>query len=255
MKNSEEEYCKETFDIYLKSNFQGVATAWEDVEQKNEPPDYYLSISGDRYAVEVTILMSHLKAEGVNQPIAAIYALYAKLKTLITDAATKLGVLDGAYLISINKLIPDLRKKLPSIKKEALNYIIKNHGKVSAEKCTIYTKNEFLIKIKKIHNTKSYIAVNGSTLVRWQGEAEKELVEILKDAIETKKQKLRKISEKKLLLLYDGYHFAEKQQFILCVDRIDASDEFDAIFIVQQEYNGFLLYKKNCFNCNLTQKC
>ena len=61
MKSKSEELCKSCFDKYLREQLPDSNVVWEDVEQRYEPPDFYLTIDNAKYAVEVTILI--LKAD------------------------------------------------------------------------------------------------------------------------------------------------------------------------------------------------
>lgn len=248
MKSIDEEYCKRVFDDYLRHDVLIEASHWEDVEQKDEPPDYYLTFDDKCYAVEVTILMSNLVSEGINQPYAAMLKSIDKLKDKIQKQAENLRLLDGVYTISINKPIPNFKKKHDIITKEALSYMQSYFGEKDAAEQFIFREHRIKISIKKIHSNKRYIAINGPTLIKWEGEAGDELLSIMNSAVETKMNKLTKLKEDKILLLYDGYHLASKAQFMKCASKINSVQFFAMIYIVNADDSGFLLYKKNEIN-------
>ena len=244
MKSIDEEYCKRVFDNYLRHDVLIEATHWKDVEQKDEPPDYYLTFDDKCYAVEVTILMSNLVSERINQPYAAMLKSIDKLKDKIQKQAENLRLLDGVYTILINKPIPNFKKKHDIITKEALSYMQSYFGEKDAAELFIFSEHRIKISIKKNHTNKRYIAINGPTLIKWEGEAGDELLSIMNSAIEIKMNKLTKLKENKILLLYDGYHLASKAQFMKCVSKINSVQFFAMIYVVNADDSGFLLYKK-----------
>jgi len=57
VKKKSEEFCKSKFDEFLKAVSKSASIQWEDVAQKDEPPDYYLCLNKAKYAVEITSLV------------------------------------------------------------------------------------------------------------------------------------------------------------------------------------------------------
>jgi len=248
MKSMDEEYCKRVFDNYLRHDTSIETSDWEDVEQKDEPPDYRLTVDGKHYAVEVTILMSNLDSEGVNQPYAAMLKSIDNLKDRIQKEAENLGLLDGAYTISINKPIPAFRERHGTIAEKALSYMQSHLGSKDAAERVIFMEGRIRASIKKTQSNRRYVAINGSTLIKWEGDAADEFLSILNCAVETKMRKMAKLKEDKILLLYDGYHLAPKAQVMKCASRINAIQAFAMIYVVNADDSGFLLYRKDKMN-------
>lgn len=250
MKNPEEPYCREAFEKYLSTIEKIESIQW----RKSETPDYFFIINGDEYAVEVTIIMNNLRPEGVNAPIAATYASIDELNSTLENNAVELGLLDGVYIISINKPLQNFRKMFPSIEKEAREYIQKNQGKKSASKEFIFQSGSVSITIHKTHNSKSYISTVGPVITRWAGESRTELKDLLAERISSKKKKLRNINLKKILLLYDGYHFSDHSRYIQCAREIADSNEFQLIYLVQQKLKGAPIFGESAFEKDLSIK-
>src|SRR5438477_495851 len=51
----QEGFCRDEFDRWLKGNYR-VSTTWE--PEVNDPPDFWLTLDGAKYAVEVTRILN-----------------------------------------------------------------------------------------------------------------------------------------------------------------------------------------------------
>lgn len=49
----DEEHCKEVFNTFLKQYYRDVDIIWTPGD-RNKPPDYFLRLRRDKYAVEIT---------------------------------------------------------------------------------------------------------------------------------------------------------------------------------------------------------
>ena len=64
MKREDEELCRSIFDVYLLTLFEREAIKWASVEKRHEPPDFYLELAGNKYAIEVTALIEKMRTGG-----------------------------------------------------------------------------------------------------------------------------------------------------------------------------------------------
>jgi hypothetical protein len=107
MKSESEEFCKHSFDNYLRKIIPSSNLTWDEVKKEDEPPDFYLSVNGTIYAVEVTILMQKVNV-GTKNPLPASH-IRDLLERFVTDevevVARNSGYLQGAYLVEFSKPI------------------------------------------------------------------------------------------------------------------------------------------------------
>jgi len=220
MKPKDEEYAKKSFVQFFEQHPVVHIENW----RESETPDYFVSINNIDYAVEVTAVMNQLSKERINKPIASLFASISNLKAEIKRETVNLGLLDGAYILRINKPLEISKKQ------------------------KIYEYAKVYIEIEKIHTKKKYIAICGPTLTRWDGEVFKEISLLLNDRISSKSKKLTDITYPKILLLLDRYHFADKKQYIKAMQEISLEMSFSLIFLVQQENRGIVLYSSREFS-------
>ena len=125
MKSESEEFCKNSFDMYLRKISPALSLGWTEVEQKAEPPEYYLSMNGVIYAVEVTILIQKVDVRAKNHlPVGVIRDL---LKRFVDDevegVARRSGYLQGAYLVAFSKPVTNFANVKSVIQSELLSFI------------------------------------------------------------------------------------------------------------------------------------
>jgi hypothetical protein len=244
MKPKDEIYAKDSFVQFLEQYSAVHVEKWREYET----PDYFVTINDVDVAVEVTAVMNQLSKEGINKPIASLFASTFDLETKIKREAVNLGLLDGAYILRINKPLEISKKHKNLIRDNAINYIQCSQEYQQCKKHKIFEYAGVYIEIEKIHKNKQYISINGPTLTRWSGEVFEEIISLLNDRISSKSKKLTNITHPKILLLLDRYHFADKKQYIKAIQQISSKVEFSLIFLVQQEYSGIVLYSSGEFD-------
>jgi len=80
-KREDEELCRSIFDTILLTLFARDEIIWTPVEQRHEPPDYYVELSGEKYAVEVTSLIEKMRT-GTGEKLPYLSTLFP-LKKLV----------------------------------------------------------------------------------------------------------------------------------------------------------------------------
>ncbi len=118
MKAKNEEYCKSTFDTFLRAYYTHDEVAWR---PGCEPPDYYLSLQGQLFDVEVTTLVGMVK-RGSPKPLSWIGVLHAFQDTVadVEKLARHDDVLHGAYAIAFGEPIDDFGKWKYALKRDLL---------------------------------------------------------------------------------------------------------------------------------------
>ncbi len=247
MKSPDEEYAKNSFHNFLVRELSIEQLSWKE----SETPDFYLNINNSTFGLEITSLMSSLNKENINLPIAAIYAITHEIKTRISECAKSLDMLDGAYLLRINKPIKINKSEKNKIIKNAVKYIQESQKTLKRSSLVLFHKNSANIEIEKIHSKKQYVGITGPTITRWEGEAKEEIYNILQERIISKAKKLDKVNLPKILVLLDRYHFADYDQYREAILEIQEKNKFNLIFLVGQEYKGISLYGEEPFLSNV----
>jgi len=241
-KSKVEEFCKAQFDEFIKSSLEPNSIYWEDVPQKEEPPDYYLYLDNRKYAVEVTTLMEKKSVGEAELPLFAILGTLSRIVKDIERRALFQGILKGAYIIDFSLPITDLSRIRERLKKELLEYIKTTKSKTSAPEKTIFKHNRQRCTIEKKHDKKDYVGMMGPHDAKWERDIIIEACGLIQERINEKFRLLSGIQNKKILLLYNAYGFAEQEIFRACLDELTHLDFFHMIFIIGSEGSGWIFY-------------
>jgi hypothetical protein len=242
MKSPYEELCKSRFGDFLSKNSISSVQDWREGE---EPPDFYLSMDGNDYAVEVTNLMEQLNVGRTKLPIIGIIKSLKVCVDEVEKIARDRSILHGTYIVTFSKPIDNFRSVRIPLQTTLLQYIENTQESTDALEQTAFRSGRQTCSIKKLHSQANQIRMHGPTISKWEGEAAEGICALLEDRIEDKRQKLQNISQPKILLLYDLYHFADPIMFSNCVSGFSALTHFDTIFVVQSNADGFILYSQN----------
>lgn len=245
MKSKIEEFCKNEFDSFLRNKISTRSVTWKDVAQIDEPPDYYLSFGKTVFAVEVSMLMANIDlADNKKIPRAGVIASYRNLIFEIRKVVEAKNYLSGAYIVQFSRPLLNFCNIKNELKNKITEYIKFTKKSDKLDCCLLYRDGRGKCLIKKLHNNKNYINFSGLTIIKWGGEAQKDIKSLLQERISEKKYKLRNINEPKILLLYDAYYFATKLMFEKSINYINGLKFFNALFIIQ-ENDKYILYQDN----------
>lgn len=247
MKSESEEFCKDSFDRYLRKVIPASTISWKPVEQKYEPPEFYLSVNDTMYAVEVTILMQKVDAGAKKHlPVSIVRDLLRKFVVDEVEAvAIKNSYLQGFYLVSFFKPITDFANVKGIIQHELLSYIANNQAASKAHPKVVYEHNRQKCVIEKVHSEENKFVMGGPIISRWKNEALSEVKQLLDNRLDEKQHRLRNIAYPKILLLHNKYHFAEFDAYKACVSTASSLDSFHTIFIVESNNEGRILYSQD----------
>jgi len=242
MKSRDEELCRSRFDEFIRAFLKYKSIVWEEVAQRNEPPDYYLHLDGTGFAVEVTILMEQLEVGKLWLPQVAVLSSLWRLVDEVEATAIEKKCLNGAYLVVFSRPIANFRQVREQLFTDLLKYVQTTQNVTAAPESTILKHGRQKCTIRKLHNNKNYIAKAGPSGGKWEGEAAREICLLLENRISDKYHKLRNISKPKILLLYDSYHFANSEMFADCLLAVKHLEFFHTVFIVSSSKPGWILH-------------
>ena len=246
MKSQSEEFCKMCFDTHLRNIIPTSNLLWKGVEQKAEPPDYYLSVNNTKYAVEVTMLMQKTNVGAKNHlPVGIIRDHLGKfVHDEVEMVARKGDYLRGAYLVVFSKPITNFTKVKDAIQTELLSYISDTLAASKASPKVIYKNSRQKCLIEKIHSEDDKVVMGGPVIAIWEGEVLAEAKQLLNERLDEKKYRLRNINLSKILLLHDKYPFTYGGIYKACISEVPSLHSFHTVFVAERNNEGEILYSQ-----------
>jgi hypothetical protein len=251
MKRADEEFCKAQFDTFIKQFFTLSEVTWEEVAQRDEPPDYYLFLGNTRFAVEVTTLME-LVSVGASSPLPhfQIHRLLEQFIDRVEEIAREEGYLQGNYLVSFSTPIDNFADVRDGIRDKLLEYIQSTSGIETSPLEIVFERiipqqRPQQCGIQKLGSKPNRVIGGGPVWVKWEGEAAEDICDLLNESLNTKADKLKGVGEPKILVLLDEYRFADRQMYEDCVHRLSSLAHFHTVFVVQGKNDRFPLHSRN----------
>jgi hypothetical protein len=173
----------------------------------NDPPDFWLTISGEKFATEVTSIV-----DGVDYDARCI-----RLRDIINNKCQETKQLLGLYALRVSgrPAIPNYRsKQWVDLVRKAIEYVVSTSVKNSDEEHCLSIDEMGYIAIKKLSNRGASVELGGPVKLMWEGEAQVKLLELFGIALEKK----RKVFTRKgmlhdfdriIIIFYDAFGFCE----------------------------------------------
>jgi hypothetical protein len=222
---NEEYVCVDSFIQHLKKIDAGQEVVYR--EEPNDPPDFWVTIAGIEYAVEVTSI-----------------------------------VIDYGYEVSCTKFFNSLRSEFAASKDIIGTYNLSVIGYPKLPKIGTYDWEEFisivnerLLTMSNFPNEKEYRILedkNGKVILRkfseqgakiflpwvvgakWHGEIQEELTWLFKNSIETKRRKLEEVLHRCsniILLFYDAYGYSNVKDAKKAFSNIQGYDWLHSVYL------------------------
>ena len=204
--------------------------------QAEEPPDYWLSIGTQRFAVEVTTLVTEYSQAGKTPASEiGIGASIARLCEAIEASAKEAGILRGLYVLCFEPPFDNFFPSKRAIADQAREFIAKTKDspQTGFMPCRAPEGQQFLIQ-KTSAQTCGVGHAMGSSSGGWAGDVEIQVQSLLDQVIAEKAGKLEGVKEPKILLLLDEYFCADATVHERCCKNVKAAPSFRAIFLVTE---------------------
>jgi hypothetical protein len=235
----DEEHCKTAFDTFLKQQYQALDIVWADGD-RNKPPDYFLQIRSNKYAVEVTSIIERtMFGNRIMEHIEIDKSIKNFIESIKRDAIDK-NILNGAYIVRYKPII-DFGKQKQAISIRIRDYLLRTQSVSSAPEEVIAGQGHLRWYIYKVHSDKSYLSVTTGD-AKWNGEAEGELVALINEALEEKVKKLINIPLPKILLLYDRFVWIDASKWNKYLGKLNNVDQFHTIFLISDKSVNSVLH-------------
>jgi hypothetical protein len=246
-KSASEEFCKDRFEEFLKNLLPGSIISWNPVEKKDEPPDFYLSVDGIKYAVEVTRLMQKVTV-GTKKPL-PVGKIRDLLEKFVIDEVESIArdshYLHGTYLVAFSKPIINFTNVRTTIQENLLTYIRATESLNNAPGELIYECGRQNCKITKVHDRGDKVLMGGPGDSKWQREILADAYQLLDKSIGEKRHRLRNISCPKVLLLHNRDILCDVDSYKACISSISSIVSFHTVFIVENNSKGLVLYSQD----------
>lgn len=233
----QEEFCRDEFDRWLKSQHPKALVSWQD---GLEPPDFWLILNGKKYAVEVTrIVDGHVRTD-----TASLWRIVDNTENI----AREVGDLSGTYVVEFSGPIKTFRNWRNALKERILEYVSRTSSVRTDAGENIEVNYQVLCHIRKLDSQGSIIGCIGpDNGGGWKDDIRHELRALLNATVNKKLEKLEKTNYPKVLILYDLYSFAERDLFIECVNSTNQVGQFHTVHVVQDKNLIYIAYQAQPF--------
>lgn len=244
-----EGFCIKVFETYLLQNSIDTICVWNRVRGGNDPPDYYLTLGNQKYAVEVTSTSPVIGKSNILQE--TYESTHIEIVEEIRDEAQKRGILSGIYALGIYDPLTDTDLKFKRIKKifisEALQIIENLSQQPIGSQRYIEHNYHVMGDIIKVGDEDNDIGHVLDMQTEWTESPQffTKLTLLLQSPISSKKKKLVEKSEyyPAILLILNTYGLASSQDYKKVVRNISDISFFHTVFLVMGS-NGTILFSK-----------
>ncbi len=242
-----ESYGRDAFNTFLES-----VSLYKDIEWRSKPngpyspPDFYLTLDGDQYSIEVTETKVRQK-DGLEQQ--KFQSSRMRLVEEINRIASELGILHGTYHASfqMNWISPFDGRVRKAVKEDILNYLRETQNRTDDIGKYIFFNSYKICQIFKTvgRSNKVHISFSGAAWT-YSPENKDTVFSLLNDAVTIKAKKLSLVPQPRILLLINTFAFAEKSIYQAYINKIAGSSFFHTIFVIMgQIERNFVLCSRN----------
>lgn len=241
VKRADEELAKREFSFFLQNSLNLHDYLWHDVPQKDEPPDFLLTIQKKLYSVEVTSIMEMIEMGGITFSSLAVSVFIKNFVESIEKASIDKGILRGGYVVTMSPF-KDFAKYESELQKKLLSYISLTKSTQLAHEEIIYDDGVSFCSIQKLGDDEDLVAEVVDYHGKWEGESVVDLEHLLRETISTKKRKLSKINGEKILLIIDSFDYLKEVHWRNIVEKIEEKSDFSVIFRVSPSTRSSIIF-------------
>ncbi len=206
MKSEDEEFARRRFDQFLRNQNPAADPTWVEVDQKDEPPDYWLLLDGCEYAVEVTGVHTRVKLGNQDKPARQLISSSQRLVKEIEKLARREGALKGWYRVTAR---PTAAFNPQRIRDGIFQYLAKTRDLAVATREPLTSGSRRTWLIDKVAERPDRVSFVFSGDARGRAQVVSELRTLIAERIADKESKLAQVHAPKILLLTDQHFFSE----------------------------------------------
>lgn len=241
--NEREERCKDRFDAWLRANVGAVDPQWTyEPKGHSTPPDFWLDLDGERFAVEITSIESAEEVLGVRVTESGWYEAFLGLKNELEHEAAQISGHEGLYRLFVHAVVPKWSRRRSMIKTRIQQYIAATQGVDQSEGSNITVDGQDALRIEKAASTAPlFISLNDFSR-SWPDD---NFRPSLQEAVLRKIEILGSMALPCILILEDHYRLPDPVDWDAALRDIGAQNFFHSIFIVRGVGAGYLLATKD----------
>jgi hypothetical protein len=244
MKRKDEEFCKAEFHNFVTKVLDPTSVRWEEVQDADEPPDFFLSLGTQKFAVEVTNIMEIIDVSPRPLSSCGISAALSSFTDEVEKRARDEGILHGTYVIGLEPL-DDFGKVKPSLIAAILDYVRATKTLATAPMEIVLRQGNSRCDVEKAGDQEDCIAEVISAGGGWEGDLKKGLRQLIEDALNKKQYKLRNIDHPKILLFLDAYRYLLIRSWRGCASAIPSLCAFHTVFVAVPDGRSLVLYSQD----------
>jgi hypothetical protein len=239
----DEEFCKDIFNNYLINKLHLQPKNWRKGEN---PPDYYFTLSGKDYAVEVTTIMMQVTSEPKRLSQQSFQLALSRLSKNIEKIAKEQNILSGCYCLSYDDTFDNFGQASKLIKKSALDYIKNTMEDNEAPWKIIFREGRPKCSIQKASNVLNMIitAISSPKYITPKEGIVPKACQLMQKCLMNKIKKLGKINLPKILILNDSYLFSDHYIYKKCQLDNEMLEFYHSIFIVERKGNFYFIHSE-----------
>lgn len=228
-----EEYCKRHFDAWLAKKQVCSNRQWE---KGTDPPDFFLTMDGARYAVEV----SRIADEGRTTASESLSRLVDNLER---DRLEN-GSLSGTYIVDADEALPRGARYRREFRKQIEEYIDETRKDDHPFRRDVQIGGRRVARIEKYLPTGAVLAYNGIGGGGWEYEIRQEYKTIMDGLIRRKKDRLERHAPA-VLVLQDALCPIGPHILRGVIGTIHEVAAFEAIYIIRAEEGEIVWSRPN----------
>ncbi len=225
--------CADCLTHYLKD--KGGCNSILIKRNKDDPPDFWFTIDGEKFAVEIT---SIVKDQGY-------LANINKLTENIQQSAQDNNVLSGKYVLIIFRKPNIPRKNTPewnNLVNKTTSFIKATKNIGSTDKTELFKDFNGYIAIAKADQHSNTVVCMFTTQFQWEGDTQTELTQLMQKAVDEKQKKLEEKGvpsncPQNILMFYDAYGYGDIEDAQTALLKVEGYRWFHSVFWVSSFTN------------------
>ncbi len=203
----EELVCIDSFKHHLKS--KGLAKVVDVTPEEDDPPDFWCTIDGERFAVEVTSVVDRSSLE--------YRARCQQLADAMQAKAEAVGSMEGAYALVLHgkPTLPRRRsQQWRAVLDSAAAFIHRTQNATEDDALPMWADGRARVLLKRCSTSGPiYVGPVGFVVAKWEGESREQVTKLIGERVNKKLarlggvDKIMSVYPNVALLLYDAYGF------------------------------------------------
>lgn len=196
--------------------------------ESDDPPDFWFTIDGEEFAVEVTAIVAEQK----------YHVDCRDLAKAIDNLSREQGVLCGTYVLHVWRQ-PELPKKKSSewlaLLERTTAFVGRTHVAESADEHILLVDEHGRLGIQKLSSQGATVEPARTPEAKWQSEVQEELCQRMQERVDAKRKALEKKGvpcrcPRIILAFYDAYGYGDVDDAQKALLRVAGYEWFQSVF-------------------------